>query len=470
MSNKPTYEELEQRVLALEKEVADCNRAREAFREREELSWSLLAGFPNPIIVINPDTSVRYVNQSMEELTGFSFAELVDRKAPYPWWPEETLQKASTELEKAMLYGAQGLEELYQKKNGDRFWVETNVTAAGSHAGINYYVASWVDVTHRKQAAETLRKNQEKLGSIVASVPDHMSMIDNEYNIVWANDIAMEFFGPDLVGKKCYRCYYGSDKPYEPCIGKACFKDGKVHEHEKPVTMPNGQKMIFWSVASPAVWYTDGRPKLVLEISRDITHRKHTEEALQKARDEMKQHIETDTTKLTRTAARLEVELAERKRAEAALREREAALHAQANELQEANKALRVVLRRMDDDKKTLEDKVSSNVTRLIAPCAEKLKKSGLDAKQMAYLNMLESHLNDIISPFAHKLSSKYSGLTPAEIQTAFLVKNGKTTKEIAELLGLSTRTVECHRGNIRKKIGAKNKKVSLRSRLLYFE
>ena len=470
MSSRSTYEELKQRVQALEEEVADRDRAREAFREREELSWSLLAGFPNPIIVINPDTSVRYVNQPMEKLTGFSSAELVGRKAPYPWWPEETLQKATRDLEKAMLYGAQGLEELCQKKNGDRFWVETNVTPAGSHAGINYYVENWVDITNRKQAAEALRKSQEELGRIVASVPDHMSMIDKDYNIVWANDVAMELFGPDLVGEKCYRSYYGYDKPYEPCIGKACFKDVKVHEQEKVVTTRNGQQMIFWSVASPAVSSKDGRPEFVLEISRDITHRKHTEETLRKACDEMEQRIKTHTAKLTGTAERLRVELAERNRAEAALKEREAALHAQANELQETNEALRVVLKRMDEDKRTLEDQVSLNVKRLIVPYAEKLKKSGLDAKQMAYLKMLESHLNDIISPFAHKLSSKYSALTPAEIQTAFLVKDGKTTKEIAELLGLSIRTVECHRSNIRRKIGVKNKKVSLRTQLQYCE
>ncbi|HID28819.1 MAG TPA: PAS domain S-box protein [Desulfobacterales bacterium] len=466
MSSRPTYEELEQRVQTLERQVADRNQAGEAFREREGFAWSLLVNFPNPIIVINPDTSVRYVNQSMERLTGFSFAELVGRKAPYPWWPEETHQKASSDLEKAMQYGARGLEELCRKKNGDRFWVETNLILEGSHVGINYYVANWVDVTHRKQAAETLRKSQEKLGMVVASVPDHMSMIDNEYNIVWANDMAVELFGPDLVGKKCYNCYYGSDKPYEPCIGKACFKDGKVHEQEKLVTTRNGQKRILWSVASPAAWYRDGRPKFVLEITR----RKHTEENLQKALDEMEQRIETHTAELSRTAERLRVELTERKRAETALKEREAALHAQANELQEANEALRVVVKRMDEDKKTLENKVSLNVKRLAAPYAEKLKKSGLDAKQMAYLNMLESHLNDVISPFAHKLSSKYSGLTPAEIQTAFLVKDGKSSKEIAELSGLSIRTVECHRGNIRRKIGVKNKKVSLRTQLLFFE
>ena len=114
----------------------------------------------------------------------------------------------------------------------------------------------------------------------------------------------------------------------------------------------------------------------------------------------------------------------------------------------------------MVEDKKEVEENVSSNVKGLVAPYAEKLKKSGLGAKQMAYLNILESSLNDITSPFARKFSSKYSRLTPTELQIASLIKDGKATKQIAELLNSSVRTIESHRRSIRMKIGEKNKKT----------
>jgi DNA-binding CsgD family transcriptional regulator len=82
-------------------------------------------------------------------------------------------------------------------------------------------------------------------------------------------------------------------------------------------------------------------------------------------------------------------------------------------------------------------------------------------------MEVLESKLNETLSPLIRRLSSKYLGLSPAEIRVADLIRQGRSSKEIAELLGLSSRTIEAHREKIREKIGIKNKKINLRSRLM---
>ena len=107
------------------------------------------------------------------------------------------------------------------------------------------------------------------------------------------------------------------------------------------------------------------------------------------------------------------------------------------------------------------------NVKELVVPYLKKLRKSGLNDRQRTLTDILDSNLNGIISPFLFTLSAKYASLTPKEIRVANLVRDGKTTKEIARLLISSTDTIDFHRKNIRKKLGLQNTKSNLRSYLL---
>jgi DNA-binding NarL/FixJ family response regulator len=135
--------------------------------------------------------------------------------------------------------------------------------------------------------------------------------------------------------------------------------------------------------------------------------------------------------------------------------------------LEESNVALRVLLKKRDEDRIQIEEKVLYNVKELVKPYVEKLKETKLNAKQSALLSVIQSNLDDIVSPFVRDMSLKFMKLTPMEIQVANLIKQGRTTKQIAELMRLSSRTIETHRKKIRNKIGIGNKKANLRSHLL---
>jgi len=160
-------------------------------------------------------------------------------------------------------------------------------------------------------------------------------------------------------------------------------------------------------------------------------------------------------------------DITKQKQAENRLKRRETSLKVQKQELQDVNAALKVLLKQREQDKTELEEKVLFNVKELVVPFVQKLEKTRLNEQQKAYLNVLESNLNHIISPFAYRLSSKFLGLTPKEIQIANLVKDGKTAKQIAGWFNVSVRTIEAHKRNIRAKTGIKSSKINLRSHLL---
>jgi DNA-binding CsgD family transcriptional regulator len=147
--------------------------------------------------------------------------------------------------------------------------------------------------------------------------------------------------------------------------------------------------------------------------------------------------------------------------------ERTAELQMKTDSIEEVNTALKVLLKKREEDKTELEENVLTNVRNLILPSLEKLKKTKLDTAQESYLSVLETNIDDIASPFYHRLSNHLLNFTPTEIEVSNMIKQGMTTKSIASYLSVSTRTIDFHRRNIRRKMGLDNEKVNLRTYLL---
>ena len=164
------------------------------------------------------------------------------------------------------------------------------------------------------------------------------------------------------------------------------------------------------------------------------------------------------------------VDITKRKTAQRISKKKQQELETKSKELEEVNAALRVLLKKREEDKIELEKDVLLNVNRLIEPYLEKLQSGGLNQKHKAYLKIIQTNLKDIISPFARNFSSIYYRLTPQEIQIADHIKQGKTTKEIAAVMNLSLKTIEFHRTNIRKKLGLNTRKDNLKTYLLSFD
>ncbi len=206
--------------------------------------------------------------------------------------------------------------------------------------------------------------------------------------------------------------------------------------------------------------YKTGKPALIFEyaiIRKDgrIAYRETSASLLR------------DSSNSKSTFMNLSRDITKRKLYQEAYVEKRRELKIQSRSLSESNTALKVLLKRREDDKVELERNVLSNVREIVIPYIQKLQKGRLGDDELALTHIIEANLNSIVSPFLRNLSITQCNLTPKEFQVANLVKEGKTTKEIAEFLNISTGAIDFHRNSIRKKLGLNNQRANLRSYLL---
>ena len=128
--------------------------------------------------------------------------------------------------------------------------------------------------------------------------------------------------------------------------------------------------------------------------------------------------------------------------------------------------AIHKLANRREIKKERIEREVLNNINSLILPTIHRLKNRPLSSEIKTYLEIIESNISRITDPFASILYSKRFKLTPKEVQVANFIAQGKTTKEIASILNVSTSTVDTHRNKIRDKVGLKNKDENLNAYL----
>ena len=328
------------------------------------------------------------------------------------------------------------------------------------------------DVTKEKETEDALRDSEERYALAVKGGKVGVWDWNLRTNEIFVTPNLKEMIGyddheitnqiEDLAGH-----VHPADKSKVIAEAQANI-DGESEEYQVEYRMLHKDGSIRWFLSSGKVQRdSDGTAARFIGTDTDITERKRTEEDLRKAHDGLEMKVEERTAELVMSMNMLEKEIEERKRAEFAIIERGKDLENKTHELEEVNAALKVLLKHRDEDKKDFEEKIVANVKKLVFPYIEKLHNSQLDDRQMVYLNIIKSNLVDIVAPFLHQLSSKYSDLTPSEIHIAGLVRDGKTTKEIADLFNSSTGTIDFHRNNLRKKLGLVNTKTNLRSFLL---
>jgi PAS domain S-box-containing protein len=435
MAKKPTYEELEQKVNDLESMAIEGKRAEKALRESEELFRNVYNTAPLAFVVWDAETRVTDWNKRAEEVFGWSKEDalgcsFLDFLIPKKDRPE--IENLVDRLFKGQLPSHSINDNL--TKDGQIITCEWNNSPLHDDGGnIVGVISLALDVTARQHTEEALVKSGARYRAVVQDQTELICRFRPDGMLTFVNDAYCRYFGrkpEELLGHKFMPLIPEDNHKQLEKHFTSFSPENPVAEQEHRVIAPAGD--VRWQRwTNRAIFDTNGAIVEFQSVGRDVS---------------------------------------ERKKAEEALKEKEAQLEAKADNLEEVNTALRVLLKRRDNDKGELEEKVLSNVKDLILPYIERLKKTPLNNHQKSCVDILESNLTDIVSPFSRRLSSKYVGLTPTEIRVANLIKDDKTTKEIAEFMSLSEKTVETHRDHIRRKIGIKHKKVNLRTYLSTLE
>jgi PAS domain S-box-containing protein len=437
----------EGRVTAAIEMVDDITeefRARQAVVDSEAHYRAIFQTTGTATMIVEDNMTISMVNDQFEKESGYSKGEVEGKKKWTEFMHEDDVEQMKTYHFQRRI-DPSAAPRNYEIRVKDRDGRVRNVSATVSLIpGTKKSVASLMDITVRKQAEERRKESERFLGDVINFLPDATFVIDREGVVIAWNHAIEEMTGipaADMIGKGNYEYavpFYGDRRPIliDLALKPDSRYEGTYVSTERRDTILVGEAYmpalkggdVYLHGTASVLRDDDGKVIGAIESIRDITERRRMEEAL---------------------------------------RRREEDLELKSRNLEEVNTALRVLLKHREEDKSELEEKILSNVKKLVVPYVEKLRKSGLSDEQGSYVEILDEHLQDILSPFLRNLGTRHLNLTPKEIQVASLIREGKTSKEIAEVLGVSARAVDFHRDNIRIKLGIKNKKANLRSYLL---
>jgi two-component system sensor histidine kinase UhpB len=273
-----------------------------------------------------------------------------------------------------------------------------------------------------KAAQEALQESEKRFALFMRHLPGLAYIKDEQGKILYINEYVEKTHGRKMekvLGKTEFDLWPEELASKMRESDQQAISSGKVVESIDEAEH-NGERVAYLSYRFPIV--REGWPTLLGAISIDITERKRAEDLLKDTTEQLK----------------IEREALERK-----------------------NVALKEILNQIDAEKDAIKKQITTNVEQAIVPTVLRLKDLASPAQARSF-EMLEKDLKEIVSPFVETIRSAYTKLSPRELEICRLIKNGMTSKEIAEALNLAVPTVHKYRELIRRKLKLTNTESNL--------
>lgn len=284
--NRSLRTNVDEKTRELKKEIVDHEQAKKAIAESEIRYRGIFEYTKSGVIIYEAledgtDFVCVDLNKSAEMIDDLNSQEIIGRRIGEVFPAIEAFGLLAV-MQKVMKSGIPSyFPTAWYQDSRIEGWRDYLVYKLPSEEIVTVYS----DETDRKVAETALRESEETLAGIIHSVNDHMVMLDEQLNILWANNRVKTTFGDQLGDKKCYEIFAGLSSPCENCIAGQCFQDGLMKEREITLEKSKGDRLDFWETTNPTYLNSKGLPKAVVIIFRDITRRKAlAEEAMRSGR------------------------------------------------------------------------------------------------------------------------------------------------------------------------------------------
>jgi len=290
------------RITAIREETKH-KHTEEALRDGEERYRSLFEGMPIGLYRTTPDGKVREVNPALVTMLGYP-----DKEAIYALNTVDLYVEADDRERWLQSMAQDGVRKSFETRlyraDGSVIWVRENTRAVkDSKSGLSFYEGSLEDITERKLAEEALLEGEARYRNLIETVPDGITLIDLEGNIMMVNMGSATLFGfentEDMMAnaRNAFNFIAPEDRQRAMESMSGTLKEGYLKDAEYALIKNDGTRFpgeLTVSVVPDA----KGNPKAFVAIIRDISERKHAEEIIQESRERYRSLFENSPISL----------------------------------------------------------------------------------------------------------------------------------------------------------------------------
>ncbi len=277
--------EMRRRVAELEASENERGRAEQTLLHAKQEWERTFDSVPDLIAILDNNYRILRVNQSMADRLGLTPEQCIGQicyEAIHGLSQPPTFCPYTRTLADRQGHAV----EVYEERLGGDFLVTTTPLFDEREQMVgSVHVAR--DITKRKQAEEALRKSEDKYKTLVETSPDAVIMSTLEGQITFASQRTLGLLGyeriEDLLGRSPLDLL--AEEEHEKFM--ANFR-GQDDLRDVPYTFRRKDGTEFAGEISCAVVQdASGKPVARVALARDITKRKHTQEALRQSNEEL---------------------------------------------------------------------------------------------------------------------------------------------------------------------------------------